>query len=117
MNSKIKARWVEQLLDLASAKKSRYQLRDCDGYLSPGGILCELAVADGIIGPPKDLTSKTGRDAPMFFGYTYEGEGVGIPKAVADWADISYRAVWRIDYKSDCGTSFTELAEYIKEKF
>jgi hypothetical protein len=115
LNKDIKARWIEELLSTRHTK-GRYQLRDANG-ISPGGILCELAVEDGIIDPPKDLTQKTGRDAPMFFGYTYEGEGVGIPEAVAKWAGISFRSVWRLDYLSDCGKSFEETAEYIKERY
>jgi hypothetical protein len=115
VNAEVKQRWIDYLV-LYDGKKSRYQLRDHEGF-SPGGLLCELAVADGIIDPPKDLTQKTGRDKPQFFGFTYDGEGVGIPEAVAKWADISYRAVWRIDYHSDCGKSFKEIADWIKEEF
>ena len=116
MKRDIREQWLEELRS-DRHKKGRYGLKDCDGYVSPGGILCDLAVAAGVIDPPKDLTKKTGRDAPMFFGWTYEGEGVGIPESVAKWADISYRAVWRLDYKSDCGLSFDEVADLIEKEF
>ena len=115
MNKDIKKRWVEQLRDRSGGKKSRYQLRDCDGYLSPGGILCELAVANGIITAPDDHTAKA--EGRQFFGWLYDGQGVGIPESVAKWADVSYRAVWRLDYKSDCGLSFNEVADLIEKEF
>ena len=112
MNKAVKDKWVAALRS-GDYRKGRYQSRSIEDRYDAGGVLCDLAVREGIIEAPQKYGR--GREGALFFGYTYGGLAVGIPPEVEDWAGIEYREVWRIAFKGDCGMSFKEIADYVEE--
>lgn len=112
MNKVVKDKWVSALRS-GQYTKGRYQSRTIEDRYDAGGVLCDLAVREGVIAAPEKFGRRDGE--PLFFGYTYGGLAVGIPPEVESWAGVKYREVWRIAFKGDCGMSFDEIADYIEE--
>lgn len=112
MNPQIKKLWVAALRD-GSFVKGFYQMRDLNDHYDATGVLCELAVIEQIIDPPKRIDA----EESIYKGYVYGPEklAVGLPKAVEEWAGISYSYAWRIALKGDEGMSFIKLADWIEE--
>lgn len=111
MNQEVKDAWVA---DLRSGfyKQGKYQLRELGDLYDPTGVLCEQAVREGVIDPPKKYTKA---NAETFFGYMYGGLAVGIPPEVVKWAEIPYYIAFRIAIKGDGGMKFDEIADWIEE--
>ena len=90
MNQEIKARWVAALRS-GEYPQAINRLRFEDGYCCLG-VLCELAVADGVIS-----NLGMGEDGGFLYGINPEGQMAGgepetsttvLPKAVIEWAGI-----------------------------
>lgn len=81
MNPEIKKRWLEALRS-GKFKQGRGQLRDSRDQLCCLGVLCELAVQDGVI-PEAQLDEG-------FYKYMSEGLAHYLypPQSVADWAGL-----------------------------
>ena len=84
MKARIKARWVEKLRSDEFQQGQGY-LRDCGDNYCCLGVLCEIAVEEGVIAAP--TISKDGGDC-----YTYWGESTGswaqLPPEVKAWAQF-----------------------------
>lgn len=74
-------KWVKAL-ESGDFEQGRGTLRNIDGHYCCLGVLCEIAVAEGVIGQPK----LAGRD------YTFgtSGESAALPYEVMDWAGLEY---------------------------
>ena len=113
MDKKVKARWTDALRS-GFYRKGTYQLRDLDDHYDPLGVLCELAVLDGVLSPPQKLD---GSNAQVFYGYRYGSEGdwtaTGLPTAVQEWSGLDYHLGYRVGCLSDGGKTFVEIADWI----
>lgn len=115
MDPKVKQMWIDALRS-GLYKKGLYGLKNLDGDVDAAGILCELAVASGIIPEPVRYDQK----GNTFFGYLYRdneyvaGTATGLPSAVEKWAGISYARAYRIAMKGDKGMSFADIADYVE---
>lgn len=77
MDPVIRARWVAALRS-GEYPQGHGALRVGDGNFCCLGVLCELAVKDGVISPPVETN-----------GYwQYSGESGTLPLPVADWAKV-----------------------------
>ncbi len=117
----VKAEWVKRLRSGAYKQGFGY-LRNTDDSYCCLGVLCEIAVEQGIIPEPKQYPG-------MAWGYvdTSQGDSArfgGPPKAVYRWAvgwpegANSWRPTWvsrLIDMNDDEKKSFNQIAEYIEE--
>lgn len=111
MTPDAKELWVASLRD-GSFVKGKYGLRDLEDRYDATGVLCELAVMNGIIKPAKRYDKP---DASVFFGYTYDGLATGISKKVEEWSGLSYRLGFNIAMKGDRGMSFDKIADWIED--
>jgi len=110
LHEEIKARWVAALRE-PDRVQGTGQLRDEEGRQCCLDVLCDLAVADGIISAPSLLPpSVTGLEYPVF-GYAdkytvdyYQCEV--LPKEVMEWAKLKDQNP-AVDYNE----SFSDLSE------
>ena len=121
MKQEIKERWVEAL------RSGKYE--QGTGTLTTGsgrycclGVLCDLAVADGVIEPP---TLSAGDDV-MAYGTKAEPEYMHLPGAVQLWAGLGQGSPevlvdpdedsWQelVELNDDTGLSFHEIADIIE---
>lgn len=123
MNKEIKAKWIEALRS-GKYKQGKAALRTENNEYCCLGVLCELAVNEGVINPPvvKEDDNFTARSRI----YSFEGCGGYLPKAVQTWAwleddDGRFMSVINgldnLASLNDHGTSFEEIAKVIEEKF
>jgi hypothetical protein len=84
MNADIRARWTAALRSGDYQQAKGALRRDGDGRCCLG-VLCDLAVADGIIEPPSY------DDHDDVWEYTADGESLVLPAAVYRWAGINTR--------------------------
>lgn len=125
MKADIKALWVDALRS-GLYKQGKYQLREQGDFYDPVGVLCELAVSAGVIAPAT-FTPREKHAIPdrSWSGYKYvsndpllrETGATGIPKDVAEWADLSYYLGMRVSRMGDKGKKFSEIADYIEKEF
>jgi hypothetical protein len=131
MRADIKQKWISKLLsgDYAqgrSALRIRYHDGKPDQYCCLG-VLCELAVEEGVIPTPKEpgLPIESGG---IYTNFRYGIPGADtssesyLPRAVSEWASISGEG-W-IEARSaalaslnDNGTTFAEIAALVEEHF
>lgn len=128
MRAEIKERWIDALLS-GDYKQGTGRLRrqgDDDGpdEFCCLGVLCELAVKDGVVerrDPPTGVTC-----------YSYganddEADSVVLPESVAAWVGLeSLSATYttndsdgegELTVDNDAGAKFEQIAEIIREKF
>ncbi len=112
----VKAQWLEALRD-GSYKRTIYVLQDLANAFDPVGVLCDLAVKAGVQEAPKRYDKESG--AEVFFGYQYQDgkhkTATRAPKAVWEWAGISYWTCNHIQMMSDKGASFKTISDWIEE--
>lgn len=140
MNEDIKARWVAALRSGEYEQGTDYLCND--GKFCCLGVLSDLAVKDGVIEAPEEITNGLGDAIP---GLAFDGERHHLPPAVAEWAglltegytwdddgieevfglapDIDPVAIhdWTEGDKTfselnDTGKTFAEIADLIEEK-
>ena len=115
MDAQIKARWIAALRD-PEARQYRERLGSFSGGRCCLGVLCDLAVQDGIIDPP--TTDDAG-------DLRYADEDVELPEPVIAWAGLDslvetdqpnprvqgeHLATWNDDYRK----TFPEIADMIE---
>lgn len=114
MKKTVKTLWVEALRS-GNYKKCQYQLRDLDDRYDATGVLCELAVENGIIPTP---VKQDDPDEHTFFGYVYgpktNRKATGLPDAVVQWSGLEYRVGYKVAMMGDKGMSFNKLADWIE---
>lgn len=114
MNKEIKARWIAALRD-PKAKQTTGKLGEVDGGRCCLGVLCDIAVADGVIAPP----------IPYGRELKYAGSYHALPDEVITWAGLnelhyseaanprvqdSHLADWNDNYEK----TFPEIADMIE---
>lgn len=125
MDQRIKEIWIDRL-----ENDDIPQTTSCLGTPEGGrcclGVLCDIAVEEGVIQPPE--LSASGNS--LF----YNGSLAVLPLAVREWAGMStdnggfnerdnitddpdriYTDA--LSYQNDCGKTFPEIAQIIREKF
>lgn len=118
MNEQIKTRWAGALRSKNYKQGTGYLHTRSDGkdYYCCLGVLCELAVADGVV--VRDQ-SKGGH-----FYYGAEGEAQVLPSEVREWAGLNDRSpelpgpegdIVGLADENDNGASFDEIAAWIEE--
>lgn len=113
MKAEVKAQWVAALRSGEYAQ-TKGRLRDGSGYCCLG-VLCEVAVKEGVIGKPTQ-----GADGNFRYpgGHRGRPEGGVLPRAVQEWAGLDsdnpvvdgYTLVWLNDFE---GWDFEQLADLI----
>lgn len=110
MNPDVKAKWLDAL------RSGRYEQgtgwlhyeEDHTHKFCCLGVLCELAVAEGIIPPG-------GPDSTV---WDYDGRDCYLPPVVAEWADIDSTGRikgYSLADMNDEGSSFAEIADVIEQ--
>lgn len=113
MNKDILAMWVEALRS-GRYRQGKFGLRDLEDRFDPIGVLCDLAISDGVKVGCKKYEKP---DAQVFFGYCYDGTATRLPKAVSEWSGLSYWSANRILTINDKGKDFGLIANYLEEKY
>jgi hypothetical protein len=113
MDPRIRARWVAALRS-GEYPQAFNHLRTDDGFCCYG-VLCELAVQDGVIPPPE-------RD-PLSATYSYAGAGSLLPPPVKAWAKVNFKQMalakandgWTSsDGANHPSVSFAQIADLIE---
>lgn len=123
MEQEIKKRWVEALVSRKFKKGEGCLYNSDTGAHCALGVLCELAVEDGIT---KRRDSRHG--GPSFYGKDGEGCDSILPREVVEWAGlespspiVSFRdSVWdettffTVSELNDMGASYEYIADKIE---
>lgn len=121
MNEDVKRRWTEALRSGAYTQgESRlHAVRHGQHYYCCLGVLCELAVEDGLVG-----ARFAGFD-PLMGDYRYGEARMSsvLPVEVAEWAGLSQAdpsieidgVPVRLSFLNDTGTAFARIADLIEE--
>lgn len=119
MNPEIKARWTAALRD-PEAKQGRKALGRPDGTRCCLGVLCDLAVQDGVIDPP--TTSGFGQSAVLRYGQGNGQPGTTgyLPTALMTWSGAEGLDQTTLIELNDGGgdvaaRSFAEIADWIDD--
>lgn len=107
MNEAVKTKWVDALRS-GEYKQGKGQLQTKSGNFCCLGVLCDLAVQEGVLDAPELIDGET------FSGYRYEGEAALLPKSVQAWAG-NVRVGTLIDM-NDSGKTFKTIARYIEKE-
>lgn len=106
MNQEIKKRWVEELRS-GKHVQGRGQLRDHEGRVCALGVLCEMAIEDGV-----QIERRHDHYESMPSGECFE---VCPPVEVVRWADLTPRISGLVASRNDDGYSLAELASLIEK--
>lgn len=108
MNLEVKEKWIAALRSGDYQRGEGFLRRD-ESYCCLG-VLCDLAVKDGVILEPKLGVDK--------FTYYYAGIYTHLPQAVIAWAgeDVMYKQ-YKLSTMNDDGASFAEIADFIERWF
>jgi hypothetical protein len=122
MNPEVKAKWVAALRS-GDYEQGRHRLHCKDGKFCCLGVLCDLAVKNGVIPEPE------GWGPAYYYGSSVVSRSdVSIPIAVSEWAGLtgSSRHNPRVEIApgststlanlNDSGTPFERIAQVIEEK-
>lgn len=118
MNKDVKAKWLEALRS-GEYEQGRSYLRSDDNKFCCLGVLCEIAVQDGVI--DEASLSKYGT-------YRYDGwYESALPEKVQDWsgvdstlgrfADAAGSRDGALAFINDDGATFDEIADIIESEF
>lgn len=105
MNRDIKRRWVAALRDPKS-RQGREALGRPDGSRCCLGVLCDLAVQDGVIDPP---VTRPARPTALH----YDGNYTTPSATVRDWAGLDTGFADQLASLNDQGRTFEQIAEVI----
>lgn len=122
MNPRVKELWLDRL-ENGDNYQITSKLGDTDGGRCCLGVLCDIAVEDGIIAPP---TAPHHGDFLM-----YDNEMAILPPKVMEWAGIEHNNGGfasdpennpeymddALSFQNDCGKTFPEIAQIIRERF
>lgn len=124
MNPEVKAKWIEALRS-GRYKQGKNMLRSGD-KLCCLGVLCEIAVQDGVIAPPSLYDPTEGR-----YAYGPYAATEALPESVWRWAGLQegvpswpydrhredYGRVGMPSDDNDNGMSFTDIADKIERYY
>ena len=114
MDARIKNLWIDRL-ENGNSPQTQNKLGKCDGSRCCLGVLCDIAVEEGVIGS----RLLVGEDRVGYDNY----ETSVLPEKVKDWAVMSSRngsyddGAECLASDNDAGRSFAEIAQTIREKF
>lgn len=122
MNKDVKARWIDKL-ENGNIPQTTGKLGEVEGGRCCLGVLCDLAVQDGVIFAPS-VADDEGR-------LMYAREVAVLPPEVMDWAGIEHSNGGfstdpekdpeymddALSFQNDCGKTFPEIAQIIRERF
>ena len=111
MNPEVKTELVKRLRD-PNRKQGKYKLERETGEQCCLGVLCEIAVEEGIVS--KSLSDD---------GYVYYGEGENgwghlalPPVLVKEWAGLNSHETRALSEMNDIqGKTFSEIADYVED--
>jgi hypothetical protein len=111
MNPNVKTKWVEALRS-GEYTQGRNLLHYMDDFCCLG-VLCELAVKDGV---QMSVSGNRGVNS-------YDNNASSLPDAVKDWAGLSSNLPlakiegvnYTLHYMNDDGNSFAEIADIIEK--
>lgn len=122
MNPDIKTRWLAALRDPA-AKQGKGRLGRVNGERCCLGVLCDIAVQDGVIDLPiPNSIPERGKVASPTAGpslvYGPNGGYLDyLPREVVEWADADDVDQQSLGRRNDGGSSFAQIADWIEEKY
>lgn len=120
MKKEIAEKWVATLRS-GEIQQTTGALGKADGKRCCLGVLCDIAVEDGVIGEPEEY----GEWEEYGQWMNYAGEGNVLPKAVQVWAGMrtpngmyeeTADGVCLLSQDNDAGNTFTQIA-YTIEKY
>ena len=121
MNPLIKAKWVSALRS-GEFKQGTMQLRTLDDKYCCLGVLCELAVREGVIDPPLPGVQGQFTDA-----YYFDGNKNYVPLAVRQWAGLEdsvggyhvegVETEQVLAVNNDASMPFPQIADIIEKHF
>lgn len=120
MNPRIKEIWLDKL-ENGDIPQITGQLGNVEAGRCCLGVLCDIAVQEGVIDPPAAHGVKL----------MYVDEVAILPTAVMEWAEIEHNNGGfatnpeenpeymddALSYQNDSGTTFPEIAQIIRERF
>lgn len=120
MNPKVKEIWLDRL-ENGNIPQATGKLGDLEGGRCCLGVLCDIAVEEGIIQPPTVYDDQL----------KYADELVILPRDVMEWAGLDYNNGGfsadpektpdfmddALSYQNDQGKTFPEIAQIIRERF
>ncbi len=115
MNEDVKVKFIDALLS-GEYTQGKGKLRLFNNTVCANGILCELAIKDGLVGIHRG-TSGCGyhMTSPLADGRIVKSYGNNFPpNIVFDWAGISYDYSRTLAGLNDDGASFEQIAEWVK---
>lgn len=122
MNPRVKALWLERLRS-GQYQQGRVNLRNADDEFCCLGILCEIAVEEGVIPAP----SLSPEDSPVY-RYGNRGRITSLPDEVSEWSGV---ARWgglfntvrinsysydNLAHMNDDGIPFAKIADVIEKE-
>lgn len=118
MDSRIKEIWIDRL-ENGDIRQVGGSLGNADGSRCCLGVLCDIAVEENVIGAPSVSDDRL----------IYGNQIAVLPQSVQDWAGLDspnggYKLNTQNDmsdgalsFDNDCGKSFQEIANTIRERF
>lgn len=124
MNEEVKAKWVDRLINGGLPQGTGY-LRTEHGEYCCLGVLCEIAVEEGVI--PEPIEHNTVHSGYVFkYGTPEDRDHMELPSAVQNWAGLTQAdPIVRVGGDpntdslamiNDSGATFEEIADIIEEK-
>lgn len=114
MKQEIAEKWAEAL-ESGEFKQGRNSLGKGYGSYCCLGVLCEIAVGDGIIPPPVVIDGEK----------VYVGENATLPNEVKDWAGMHSRdgsrqgnegnPLWKLNDRN--GANFKDIAKVVRNEW
>lgn len=119
MKPEVKEKWIDTLLS-GKYEQGREELQTADGKFCCLGVLCEMAIADGVV-----------VDVEKAGTVTYNGEYQFLPYEVQQWAGMksndgefseyneleNYAESFSLAVMNDAGKTFPELVDKIRVNF
>lgn len=124
MNPEVKKLWIEKL-ETENIPQTHNRLGKLTGERCCLGVLCDIAVEQGIIPEPTPIDSWA--DSTLAYTDGFDTEQAILPRKVAEWANIDPRG--QLNYAddgtaghslaalNDNGASFPKIAAIIREHF
>lgn len=114
MDPAVKAKWLEALRSDEYAQGT-FSLRSKEDEFCCLGVLCDIAVKEGIIPEPDP------GNTDYIYGREDDAETAGLPRAVQEWSGVPLLGDRGDDhslaYLNDQGKSFAFIADIIEEEF
>lgn len=125
MNPEIKEIWLNKL-ENENIPQTTSRLGTTDGERCCLGVLCDIAVEQGII-PTPVASYPTDDNSTLVYGEGEGSEQAVLPKVVAEWSGVNPRGDFNVNNLgvpkdalsslNDSGATFPQIAAIIREHF